>query len=55
MVNLDALNWFDSFIKILKKSIGLYQPCDFTPDAGGNIVWFPSVQMQPLDHSMRHQ
>ncbi len=28
MVNLGALNWFDSFIKKLKKKIGLYQPCD---------------------------
>ncbi len=28
MVNLGALNWFDSFIKRLKKDLGLYQPCD---------------------------
>ncbi len=32
MVNLGVLNWFDSFIKKLKKkSIGLYQPCDLYP------------------------
>ncbi len=28
MMNLGAFNWFDSFIKKLKKSIGLYQPFD---------------------------
>ncbi len=29
MMNFGALNWFDSFIKKLKKSIVLYQqPCD---------------------------
>ncbi len=31
MVNLGDLNWFDSSIKKLKKSIGLYQPCDLYP------------------------
>ncbi len=31
MVNLGALNQFDSFIKKLEKSIGLCQPCDLHP------------------------
>ncbi len=28
MMTFGALNWFDSFIKKLKKSIELYYPCD---------------------------
>ncbi len=28
MMNFSDLNLFDSFIKTLLKSIGLYQPCD---------------------------
>ncbi len=28
MMNFGALNWFDSFVKKLKKSIELYQPRD---------------------------
>ncbi len=38
MVNLGALNWFDSFIKMLKKALDCINHVIYTPDDGFGII-----------------
>ncbi len=49
MVN-NALNWFDSFIKKFKKSIGLYQPFDLYPwdrySTYLGMIWFRIIYIE---------